>query len=253
MEILAPDDVRTEHDGTLVDGIRWFPRARPRRMLRIFRTRLDGVDQILKEIGRVKLVERYLAPDFMATSTECIVQYAKPSGPEIVLCGFQTYVPGEVFDPWTLLDAGELLPALFAPLAAEIGRTAMTQKAWTASVRRQGERFIARVKRMVIEAGHIPDLAGAGNLIVTPSGGIILVDINNISPIAFDTDVRLDEKGYPVGDKSVEALGLIEEKLTGRPLPPDDPVYHHFLTARRRRRVKALEDAFWEGSASRLR
>ncbi len=253
MEILAPDDVQREHNGILADGITWFPRARPRRMLRIFRTRLESLDQALREIGRVKIVERYLAPDFMATSTECVVQYRKPDGDDIVLCGFQAYVPGEIIDPWTLLDAQDLLPSLFDTLETVIGKPSMPFAEWMASVRRQGGRFVEKIKRMVLHAGHIPDLAGAGNLIVTPCGGIRLVDINNISPIGIDEAVGLDEKGYPVGDKSIEALRLIESKITGRTVDRSDPFYGQFLTTRRRQRVEACEKAFWEKTGGRRR
>lgn len=56
---------------------------------------------------------------------------------------------------------------------------------------------------MVAEAGHIPDLAGAGNLIITGTADIRLVDINDISPISLDSSIYLDEKGYPVCDKSI--------------------------------------------------
>lgn len=75
MEILNPGDVAIEQSGTIMDGIRHFPMARPRRMFRIFRTRLKTLDEALGEIDRVKIVERFLGPDFMATSTECIVDY----------------------------------------------------------------------------------------------------------------------------------------------------------------------------------
>jgi hypothetical protein len=93
MEILNPAEVEIEQSGTLDrrDEMR-FPRARPCRMFRIFRSRLKTIDKALTEIGRVKIVERYLAPDFMATSTECIVDYRGPDGWDLLLCGFQEYV-----------------------------------------------------------------------------------------------------------------------------------------------------------------
>ena len=103
---------------------------------------------------------------------------------------------------------------------------------------------------MIIESGHIPDLAGAGNLIITDNGAIRLVDINNISRVVFDASVYLDEKGYPVADKSIEALSLIEKKLLGRSLESADPVYGHFLAPARRERVRADEPGFWQKQAT---
>ena len=61
MEILNHSDVQIENNGVVVDGARWFPRAKPTNMLRIFRTRLATVDRALEEIARVKVVEQYLS------------------------------------------------------------------------------------------------------------------------------------------------------------------------------------------------
>ena len=116
---------------------------------------------------------------------------------------------------------------------------------WLASARHQGGLFVDNLKRMVLESGHIPDLAGAGNLIFTADGSIRLVDINNISPITLDASIPLDEKGYPVCDKSVEALSLIEEKIAGRPIPEKETLYRVFLNTERRDAVRKREEAFW--------
>lgn len=246
MEILDPSEVEIEQTGRLVDGLRWFPKASPRRMLRIFRTRLKTLSGAIAEIARVKTVERYLAPDFMATSTECIVDYQGPCGRDLLLCGFQEFVPGETLDPWTLLDATDLLPTLYDTLQARDAACTLSKDAWIAAVRRSGAVFIERIKNMIIEAGHVPDLAGVGNLILTCSGGIRLVDINNISPIALDASICLDEKGYPVCDKSVEALALIEEKILGTPVDMHEKLYRLFLNCDRRHAVKAKEKLFWK-------
>ncbi|GAB6906876.1 hypothetical protein JCM12296A_27120 [Desulfosarcina cetonica] len=246
MEILNPGDVAIEQSGTIMDGIRHFPMARPRRMFRIFRTRLKTLDEALGEIDRVKIVERFLGPDFMATSTECIVDYQGPAGREIVLCGFQSYVSGAILDPWTLLDSAELLGTLFDALGPATRTAALAKAAWITKVQQQGAQFIQRVKRMVEKARHIPDLAGVGNLILTAGGNIRLVDINNISPVAMDDVIPLDEKGYPVCDKSVEALALIEEKILGRPVEIGEPIYRHFFSPRRRAAVREKEALFWQ-------
>ena len=244
MEILRLSDVALEHNGMVVDGVKHFPKAEPCRMFRIFRTHLGTLDEALEETARVKLVERYLGPDYMARSAECIVDYQGPNGLDLVLCGFQEYIPGEVLDPWTILDATDLLPVLYRTIGQRKEAPTLSEEQWIEKLRQRGTGFVRRIKQMITEAGHIPDLAGAGNLIVTANGGIRLVDINNISPVAFDSTIRLDEKGYPVGDKSVEALSLIEEKLFNRPVDLNAPLYRHFLNPQRRKRVKHSERQF---------
>lgn len=245
MEILDPAAVALERTGSLHDGVRWFPKARPRRMFRIFRARLKTLDRALNEIGRVKIVEHYLAPDFMATSQECIVEYRRPGGWDLMLCGFQEYVSGESLDPWTILDSDRLLTGLYDQLGRHADADGLPQQRWVATVRQRSRHFVKRIKRMINDAGHVPDLAGAGNLILTVGGDIRLVDINNISRVDYATAIDLDEKGYPVCDKSIEALALIEEKLAGRPIDRQEKWYRHFLAPRRQAAVKAEEERFW--------
>ena len=91
MEILKQADVEIENRGTVVDGLRWFPRAKPTRMLRIFRNRLASIDSALAEIKRVKKVENYLGSDFIAASNEFLVDYHGPGGTSIMLCGFHLW------------------------------------------------------------------------------------------------------------------------------------------------------------------
>ena len=246
MEILRLTDVALERTGRNVDGVRQFPKATPCRMFRIFRTHLGTLESALEETARVKLVERYLAPDFMARSTECLVDYQSPNGHDLLLCGFQEYIPGEVLDPWTILEASDLLTLLYHTVGQQKEPLCLSEERWIETLRQRGADFVARIKQMITEAGHIPDLAGAGNLIVTAKGEIRLVDINNISAVAFDASIRLDEKGYPVGDKSVEALSLIEAKMFNRPVDLDEPVYRHFLDSNRQKRVSAEELRFRE-------
>ncbi|WP_319522285.1 hypothetical protein [uncultured Desulfosarcina sp.] len=246
MEILDPLDIETERNGAIAaDGMRWFPKARPQRMLRIFRSRLRTLDNALKEIGRVKTVERYLAPNFMATSQECIVDYQGPEGRDLLLCGFQEYVAGSIVDPWTILDRSDLLPALYDGAAGPADGDAPPMNRWVRTVRQNAREFVARIKRMIVEAATIPDLAGAGNLIVTASGETRLVDINNISPVDFEGAIFLDEKGYPVCDKSIEALSLIEEKVAGQPIDKYNGLYKRFFDPVRWAAVKAREREFW--------
>ena len=182
----------------------------------------------------------------MARSTECIVDYRGPEGRDLMLCGFQEYVAGEILDPWTILGAADLLPALYETFRCQDSPLTLSKDQWIETVKEKGFRFIKKIKRMISEAGHIPDLAGAGNLIITASGGICLVDINNISGVSIDPSIHLDEKGYPVCDKSIEALSLIEEKILGRPVDMKEDLYKHFLNPKRRKALKAKEALFWK-------
>jgi hypothetical protein len=246
LEILSPSDVEKEQTGVVVDGVRWFPKAVPLKMFRIFRTRLKTLNDALAEIERVKLVENYLAPDYMATSTECIVDYQRPEGRDLLLCGFQEYVKGEVLDPWTVLESDEMLPALYETISREDVGFLRSIDEWFGDVRVNGEKFIDSIKRMVLESGHVPDLAGTGNLIITAAGNILLVDINNISPARLEHTIFLDEKGYPVCEKSIEALSLIEEKVLGRSINMNEKIYNWFLHPKRRALVKIQEERFWK-------
>jgi hypothetical protein len=90
----------------------------------------------------------------------------------------------------------------------------------------------------------VPDLAGVGNLLLTPEGKVKLVDINNISKVSFGSGIPIDDKGYPVCDKSIQALSLLEQKILAKAINKKDPVYKTFLESQRMRRVKALEDKF---------
>ncbi len=97
---------------------------------------------------------------------------------------------------------------------------------------------------MILEANHVPDLAGVGNLLLTPEGEVKLVDINNISRVSFGPTIGVDDKGYPVSDKSIQALSLLERKILARTINRMDAVYKTFLDSQRMRDVKVLEDRF---------
>ena len=74
---------------------------------------------------------------------------------------------------------------------------------------------------------------------LTRSGDIKLVDINNISRVSFEPVIHLDDRGYPVCDKSMEALSLLDQKLLGRSVGRDDGIYGLFLDPKRMKDVKA--------------
>jgi hypothetical protein len=247
MEVLHPADLELETAGTLIHGHRHFPKATPRKIFRLFRTRLQSPQKALTEIERVKIVEKYLAPDYLARSNEFIVDYQGPKGNELMLCGLQEYVPGKIVDPWNLLTGERFLNDLYNDLGATAAPSDAARQRWIGQTRRQAWRFVSKIKQMIHDTGYIPDLAGLGNLIMTASGRIRLVDINNISRVYFDTTIRLDDRGYPVCDKSIEALAMFERKILGHPIESNDAIYGTFLIARRMEDVAVLEKQFYQG------
>ncbi|MBW1860420.1 MAG: hypothetical protein JRI70_10210 [Deltaproteobacteria bacterium] len=230
MEVLDPAEVEKETKGVEVDGMMLYPRAEPLKMLRIFRTRFETLRDAEEELRRVRIVQAYLAPDHVAKSQEFLVDYGAQGKQQMLLCGLQEYVQGEVLEPWSHLDK-----AYLASLARDMGTEAgedrvVTNSGWFQSVQEKTENLVKKLKQMVVEAGHVPDLAGVGNLILTRSGEIKLVDINNISTVSFDATIRLDDRGYPVCDKSIRVIY--------------DPIYETFLRPERIKEVKALEEKF---------
>lgn len=248
LEVLKRHDVERESTGTIVDGLRWFPKAKPAWIFRIFRTRLKTVDNALKEIGRVKIVEQFLAPDFIARSSEFLVDYHGPQGPDLMLCGFQKYIEGEIVDPWTLLQPQAYISTLHDSLNKHMPPQDAFKDRWIQSAQQSAARFVKRIKIMVWQTGYLPDLAGIGNLVISKTGEIKLVDINNISHVVFDDRIRIDDRGYPVCDKSIEALSLIEEKVIGRTPNRSELLYQTFLNPQRQSAVKKHEAQFYRKS-----
>jgi hypothetical protein len=97
----------------------------------------------------------------------------------------------------------------------------------------------------------VPDLAGIGNILITPSGMIKLVDINNLSRLCFDHQIHLDDKGYPVCDKSIDVLSQFEKNILGKHNHTDDPLYTFFLDPQRMKTVRALEKTFYESTSAK--
>jgi hypothetical protein len=245
IELLKPAHVKQEIAGTLVNGRRWYPKARPQKIFRIFRTRLATLSQALDEIARVKILERYLAPSFLARSEEFVVDYSGPAGREILLCGFQEFVEGEILDPWSVLDPETLMAAMYRRLHRGISSSAQAEVRWIMDARAMAVLFISRIKQMVMEKNHLPDLAGVGNLVMVASGEIKLVDMNNITRVALNRQIVLDDRGYPVCDKSVEALSLLERNLLNRTINISEAIYRNFLDPQRMKEVRDLETAFY--------
>jgi hypothetical protein len=244
MEILTPESVESEKNGVIIEGSKWFPRAEPIKMLRIFRTRFNNQKEAEQEVERVKIIESYLGAVNFAKSDEFLVDYRRNGKRELLLCGLQEYVKGAILDPWDRLDNSHLVSVLRRISFETFEDAEEIADSWMRAVRQNAEILIERVKKMILEANHVPDLAGVGNLLVTRSGMIKLVDINNISIVSFDPIVRIDDRGYPVCDKSIEALSLLEQELLGKSLQKNDPIYKTYLDARRMEEVKAVEKEF---------
>ena len=116
--------------------------------------------------------------------------------------------------------------------AEPLGSREIWEKGLLEKVLLRARSFINRIKEMIIRMAYIPDLAGVGKLLLTPRGEIKLVDINNISGVTFGFNIDLDDKGYPVCDKSVEALSFLEEKLFGKEIDRGEPLDRTYLDPR---------------------
>ncbi len=243
MEVLRPRDVEIEAEGKVKGEIRHFPRARPIRMLRIFRTRFNSLGEAEEELTRVKAVQRHLLPDFVAASEEFLVDYRIKETFEILLCGLQTYVEGEILDPWTPSHLHPL-EGLFKRMAPDGGVSTSAMDILVGRAYNNITNFVAKIKEMIQEVRLIPDLAGVGNLLLTPGAGVVLVDINNISPVRFEQTIPVDDRGYPVFDKSVQALYLLEKKCPQSCVSGDEPLYKYFLNPARMEAVRRLERRF---------
>ena len=244
MEMLDPDDVIKQNRGEIINGILFFPWAMPLKMLRIFRTRFDSLTGVFEEIRKVKIIEKYLPSDSYAKSEEFIVDYIWNGNRDFILCGLQEYVAGEILNPWETMGINQL-ENLFAGISVNRRNAlGMTTEQLVTRFQKRVENFIKSVKKMILEASYVPDFAGVENLIITSEGGIKLVDINNISRVSFGPDIRLDGKGYPVCDKSIEAISILEQKLLDRPSDKTETLYKIFLDPQRMKEVSVLEEKF---------
>ncbi len=239
-EVLLKKDIEKETKGEIIDGIRMFPRAKPKKMFRILRNRFKSSDAVLREIKKYKMLLKYLGPSFIATSEEFIVDYTRAGSSEIVLCGIQEYIEGEILDPWRLSGRGHLQD-LFRSTTSEASRI----KPLALKARQSIAVFVEKIRDMISDTGYIPDLAGIGNLLLTPRGNLKLVDINNIVKIKLNHEILIDDKGYPSCDVSVEVLYILENKILQKDIDYNDPLYRFFLSKDRKKKVKNLEKQFY--------
>ena len=239
-EVLLAEEVEKETQGEIIDSIKIFPRAKPKKMFRILRNRFESKEQILREIRKYNILLSCLGPDLIASSEEFIVDYTIMEKQQIVLCGLQEYIEGEILDPWRLPGKDHL-----KDIFTSMPETDMTLNIWFEKVKKNIARFVEKTRQMIITTGYIPDLAGIGNLIVTNDGSFKLVDINNIVRLKLDDTIPIDDKGYPSCDVSVDVLSILERDILQKALPPDDPLYRHFLTPERKNEVRRLEKIFY--------
>ncbi len=241
LEILAAEDVLKEIHGEITEGIRMFPRAKPKKMLRILRNRFKNKEAVFQEIKKYQLLLKFLGPAFIAESEEFIVDYTGTGKSQIVLCGLQEYIEGEILDPWGLGGKNFLLDLFKTSTCPDSQLAARVEKA-----RKNIAIFVKKIRQMISDTGYIPDLAGFGNLILTIEGNLKLVDINNIVEIKLNNFIPIDDKGYPSCDVSVEVLSLLEKDILQKNIQIDDPLYQFFLSPERKIKVKALEKQFYK-------
>lgn len=243
-QILDPRDVKNETDGIDVNGLTVYPAAKPLKMLRLFRRKFNALREALEEIQSVRAIEKYLGPDHFARSSEFLVDYRIGRRHDPMLCGLQEYIEGERLDLWHPINSSYLLTL---PAQLSIGGEPVTTDAknrFLQAVRQNTAGFIDNVKKMITQAGRVPDLAGTGNLILTAGGNIKLVDINNVSPVTFQSKVEIDDKGYPACDMSIKALSMLETKLLERTIDPSEAIYRVYLDPHRKKAVRARLDEF---------
>lgn len=239
-EVLLAGDVLRETQGEIIDGIRMFPRARPVKMFRILRNRFESKEAVFHEIKKYNTLLKFLGPDLMACSEEFMADYSDGKKNQIVLCGLQEYVEGQILDPWRLFGDNYLVEIF---LSMPQGGSSPQAKIKTA--KKNIATFVKKIRQMIAQTHYIPDLAGIGNLILTPSGALKLVDINNIVEIKLSDTILLDDKEYPSCDVSIEVLSILERDILKRDIPEDDPLYRFFLSPERKKRVTAIENEFY--------
>jgi hypothetical protein len=241
-QVLKREDVENETRGILANG-RWvFPKARPKKVLRIFRKKFGDFEEALDEIRRVKIIEKYLAPNHYARSNEFLVDYLDGPKRHLTLCGLQDFVEGERLDPWGPIN-WDYLSSIAEQMVMYPSRREDINR-FVEQVVSKTDIFVRKVKAMILEAGYVPDLAGEGNLLITRSGNLKLVDINNVSRVTLAPRIDIDDKGYPVCDLSIVALSQLEEKILCRSILPEDNLYRIYLDPQRRKKVKALLEDF---------
>jgi len=234
LQVLRPQDIQAESEGVLQNGIRLYPKAQPIFMFRLFKQHFNFIGALTQEINTYKMIQRWLPRRHYAVSSEFIVDYRRKKWNGILLCGLQEYVPGAILDPWSVDLKNHLRAHIPVAAVPEVCAVILS--------------FVRHVKRMIAETGYVPDIAGYGNLLLTPQGQVKLVDINNIAPVARRPRIAVDDKGYPVCDKSIEALFRLEQGAGGG-ADKTDGLYRFFMCPARMKAVSTVE-ALWSSGAT---
>ncbi|MBT3388393.1 MAG: hypothetical protein HN417_10710, partial [Desulfobacula sp.] len=66
LEILTAKDVLKETQGEITQGVRMFPRAKPKKILRILRNRFKNKKTVFQEIKKYHLLLKFLGPEYIA-------------------------------------------------------------------------------------------------------------------------------------------------------------------------------------------
>ncbi len=255
-EVLLSADVLKETQGEIIDGIRMFPRARPIKMFRILRNRFESKEAIFQEIKRYNSLLHFLGPDLIALSEEFMADYTGRGKNQIVLCGLQEYVEGQILDPWRLFGDNYLMDLFQSmPQSHALHQQTLAENAKRVeNAKKNITTFVKKIRQMITQTGYIPDLAGIGNLILTRAGDLKLVDINNIVEIKLNDTILLDDRGYPSCDVSIEVLSILERDILQKKIPiKDDPLYCFFLSPERRKKVTAIEKEFYANLEVKIR
>ena len=245
VEILKIDDVEKEKNGVIDNKIRIFPRAEPVNILRIFKKKFYLKKSVLDEIKKLKILEKYISSKNLAKSQEFIVDYSIFHKGNFLLCGLQEFVKGEILDIWKISGPDRLLEIYDNMKQNPRYKIKVDTKLLVKRLQHNTKKFIDEIKKLILIERYIPDLAGIGNLYLTINGDIKLVDINNVSKVSFDNTIFLDDKGYPVCDKSVEIISLLEKNILGKSIDMREKLYATFLCPSRTKDVKVLDDNFY--------
>ena len=244
LQVLDAIDVKREIKGINLDEKPPFPLAKPLRILRIYRKKFESFTQVNHEIHNYKILKSYLAPVFLANSEEFIVDYFAGQSFHMMLCGLQEYVEGDYLNPWGMCNKEILRDQYRSMIIGDNKNVENDTNLYIKNVTINIEKFIFQIKKMICEENLIPDLAGSGNIILTRGGSVKLIDINNISKVSNDDNIYLDDKGYPVCDKSIEAIAKIEQKLLNCKIDKNSPLYKKYLDQKRMAAVKDLDRKF---------
>lgn len=236
-QILKTDDVRKENEGVVKEGEKKYPQATPIKILRIMRKKFQRLDDVKAEISKYKLIEKYFDHDSYAQSQEIVVDYIHNGENKVMLIGIQEYVAGFRLNPWSANIGFHITDFLKISGINNIDET-------VSQIKKNIANFVQLLKSFILKTRYIPDLAGIGNIILKSDGNIVLVDINNISKVSFSDPIYVDDFGYPIVDRSIEAISCLDKFSLPDEYNRDCFLYNKFLSNHRCKKVNAIEKEF---------